>query len=73
MEDGFITEEGFVKVLQAIKFNRENDSNINIKKGFDIINLVRKNKKFNEFLISKFIEDYIKYVCTHKTIIEYSK
>lgn len=70
MEDGFITEEGFVKVLQAIKFNRENDSNINIKKGFDIINLVRKNKKFNEFLISKFIEDYIKYVCTHKTVIE---
>lgn len=70
MEEEFITEESFIKVLKAIKFNRESDSNINIKKGHDIINLVKKNKKFNEFLISKFIEDYVQYVCTHKTIIE---
>ena len=71
MEKDFISEENFILILKALKFNGK--EYIDLKKGQSIIKLVKSNDKFNKFLISQFLENYIKHIYEHRAdIMEYT-
>lgn len=67
MEKEFISEENFIKILNAIKFNEGKD--IDLKKGQNIIRLVRSKDKFNNFLTNQFLENYVKYIYEYRANI----